>query len=224
MSRYKNLRRVAQTTGESSESDQPLEVVIPEGANVLYLHGKKRILRKENFEQSNETDQVWFERMYSDFQRRQAQKIFAQDYSDVPFWEYEFLVKVGTEYYFRYEGTQLVPPCFEEVHWRLFKDPIRINKRQTAELNRLLAWRISPTGSNKCVMDSAGRRRPSENRIKLDRDLQYYHLQHRMTFCECKDWPSKFEADREWCDGWRDDPGTIRFYDRPYNFDTGGKF
>lgn len=197
---------------------------VPEGAKVMYIQGQRKLLRKENFERSNETEQEWFDKMYADFKHREAQTVYEEDYSDVPFWEYEFLAKVGTEYYYRYEGTQVVPPCFDVVHWRVYKDPIRIHKRQTAELNRLLAWRRSPSGSNRCSVDTAGRIRAGGNRVKLQRDLQYYHLQHRLTFCECKDWPSKFQGDKDWCYGWRDESAAYRFYETPYNFDTGGEF
>lgn len=101
------------------------------------------------------------------------------DYADVPFFEYEWLIKVETEYYFRYEGTMLVPPCWDVVHWRVMKDPIRVNRRQVDELNRLLAWRLSPSGANQCEVDTAGRLRADGNRDKVFRDLQYLHPQRR---------------------------------------------
>lgn len=107
---------------------------------------------------------------------------------------------------------------------RVLKDPIRVHKRQIDELNRLLAWRVAPSGSNRCERDTAGRVSSDGNRVELNREVQYKHLQHRMVFCECKDWPSKFESDQEWCSGWREDAGQKRFYGTPYSFDTNGEW
>jgi hypothetical protein len=98
------------------------------------------------------------------------------------------------------------------------KDPIVVASRQIAELNRLLANRIDPTT---CQPDSAGV--VSGDTVDVSRDIMYLHKQHRLVFCECKDWPSKFQADVEWCGDWAND-NYDRFYNRPYNFDTGGQF
>lgn len=115
----------------------------------------------------------------------------------------------------------LVPPCWETVHWRVMKDPIRVHRRQIAELNRLLAWRRDP---DTCRRDTAGIVSDDGNTVKMNREVQYYHNRHRKVFCECKDWPSKFEGDRAWCDDWRDDVDHDRFYRRPYSFDSNGKW
>lgn len=197
---------------------------LPKGAKVTYLNGRKILLRKENFEEDTRDEQEYFEQMYSDFQRRQTQSVHEVDYDDVEYWPYEWLLKVGTEYYYRYEGTQVVPPCWEVVHWRTLKDPIRVHPRQIAELNRLLAWRLSPSGANRCEVDTAGVLSPDGNTVDLSRDIQYIHLQHRMVFCECQDWPSKFPSDQEWCKDWKNDPGQKRFYGTPYSFDTNGEW
>ena len=101
------------------------------------------------------------------------------------------------------------------------KDPIRVHKRQIAELNRLLAWRLNP---DTCEIDTAGVISDDGNTIKANREIQYYHSTHRMVFCECKDWPSKFESDKEWCDDWEDDTDYTRFYKQPYSFDSDGKW
>jgi hypothetical protein len=101
------------------------------------------------------------------------------------------------------------------------KDPIRVHHRQIAELNRLLASRRDP---DTCVRDTAGVVSPDEQTVNVSRDVQYYHPQHRKVFCECKDWPSKFESDRNWCRDWKEDMDYKRFYEYPYNFDTNGVF
>lgn len=150
------------------------------------------------------------------------------NYEDVEYSPYEWLVKVETEYYYRYEGTQAVPPCKDQVHWRIMKDPIRVARRQIEELERLQMERIAPEGSRfrECKTDHAGARRRDVNGTRVEgkydfaRPVQAYHKLHRKVFCECKDWKSKFPADRAWCNR------NIfnRFYEFPYNFDSGGEF
>jgi hypothetical protein len=101
------------------------------------------------------------------------------------------------------------------------KDPIRVHSRQIAELNRLLASRID---SDTCGVDTAGVVAPGGKTVNVSREISYYHPQHRKVFCECKDWPSKFESDRNWCRNWKDDTEYKRFYEYPYNFETNGEF
>ena len=192
---------------------------------MVYPTGQKKLLLKENFKIYEETDEEWFERVYSDFRHRSMQQVIHQeDYADVPYWPYEWLVKVGTEYYFRYEGTMVVPPCWEVVHWRVMKDPIRVHPRQIAELNRLLAWRRSPSGSNKCEPDTAGILGPNNMTVSVNRYPAYLNPQHRFVFCECQNWPSKFQADQVWCNNYKADTNYNRFYKTPYSFNTNGQW
>jgi len=141
------------------------------------------------------------------------------NYEDVSYWPYEWLMKVDTEYYFRYEGTQDVPPCKDQVHLRIMKDPIQVAQRQIDELERLMFERISPDDADfkRCEPDHAGApRADTTDKFDFVRPIQQNHKLHRKVLCECKDWKSKFDADREWCKRSIID----RFYDRPYNFDT----
>jgi carbonic anhydrase len=73
------------------------------------------------------------------------------------FHNYQFLIDVRTEYYFRYSGTSTVPPCYGPFtagsrgntnHWRVLKDPIRVHPRQISEMERLLRERIAPKNDN----------------------------------------------------------------------------
>jgi len=141
------------------------------------------------------------------------------NYEDVSYWPYEWLLKVRTEYYFRYEGTQAVPPCKDQVHWRVMKDPIPVAQRQIKELERLMAERVAPKDSQfkSCQPDNAGTVRPGTNGTKFDfaRPIQEFHRLHRKVFCECKNWKSKFQEDVDWCKRNIID----RFYQHPYNFD-----
>jgi hypothetical protein len=98
------------------------------------------------------------------------------------------------------------------------KDPVKVAERQIKELSRLLAQRVDP---NTCAPDTAGAL-GADGTINVSRDTQYTHTQHRLVFCECQDWPSKLEADQEWCRDWQ--TTSDRFYSRPYNFDTNGQF
>jgi hypothetical protein len=107
------------------------------------------------------------------------------------------------------------------------KDPIRIHARQLQELQRLMADRIAPKNSavNECQPDTAARvTRDSSNPRKIlevnaARPLMYNTSSHFETFCECKDWPSKWPEDRRWCEI---QDINERFYDQPYNFITDG--
>jgi hypothetical protein len=216
------LRGLDSTVGSSKANTQD---EIPEGYVATHVNGRRLLLGPENFDEDID-EHVYFEQVMSDYKRRKLQNlgIHEEDYANVAYWPYEWLLEVGTEYYFRYEGTQTVPPCWEVVHWRVMKDPIKVHPRQIEELNRLLAWRLSTSGSNECEVDTAGRLSDDGNTVDVSRETQYYHLQHRKVFCECKDWPSKFEGDKEWCKNWKLSNGEDRFYDTPYSFDTGGEW
>lgn len=204
------------------EEDVVEEDYVPEGAKVYYSGGKKFIVRAENFEEDDEDEHEYFERIYSEFKQRNLQSVVHEEnYDDIPWFPYEWLIKVGTEYYYRYEGTMLHPPCWEVVHWRNMKDPIRVHPRQIKELNRLLAWRLNP---DTCSVDTAGVLSNNGNTVDLSRETMYYHSLHRKVFCECKDWPSKFEGDKQWCRNWKGDTDYSRFYSTPYSFNSGGKW
>jgi len=195
---------------------------IPEGSRVMYSEGRKHVLGPENFDEEEEDEQEYFDRIYADHKRRNlVEGVHEENYDDIEWYPYEWMLKVGTEYYYRYEGSQVVPPCYDTVHWRPMKDPLRVHKRQIAELQRLLAWRLNP---KTCEVDTAGVLSDDGNTIKANREIQYFHDTHRMVFCECKDWPSKFEGDKEWCKNWKEDVDFERFYDRPYSFETNGKW
>jgi Eukaryotic-type carbonic anhydrase len=144
------------------------------------------------------------------------------NYINTPYSPYQWMREVKTEYYYRYTGGQMVPPCFETVHYRIMKDPITIHPDQLAELERLLAWRIAPKGSenNECERDTAGRERPGSNgeQVDLNRPLQSYSNRHKKVFCECKDWDSYFLEDQAWCEL----DALVRTYEHPYNFYSDG--
>lgn len=195
---------------------------LPLGDNDRMTHdvsGRPVIVRQENFEEKGMMDEdEYFETLMSSFRKRNLQQSQQENYDDVPWWPYEWLLKVGTEYYFRYEGTQTVPPCYDTAHWRVFKDPIRVAPHQMRELERLIAWR---RGDN-CQADTAGKPTGDPDRVDVARPLQSFHKLHRKVFCECKDWPSKFPADRQWCRNWQNKAPEERLIESPYNFPSDG--
>ena len=221
-SRRRNLRsEETEVVKDISLSD---EEIIPEGAKVFYANGKRFLVRKENFEENEEDEQVYFDRIYAEHKQRSLQQLAAvheENYADITWFPYDWNVRVQTEYYFRYEGTMLIPPCFEIVTWRQYKDPIKVHRRQIDELNRLLAWRINPATCNK---DSAGIVSGDGNKVNVNRALQFTTDSHKEVFCECKNWPSKFATDKMWCHDYQQDTNYDRFFKHPYNFESGGTF
>ncbi len=153
-------------------------------------------------------------------------------YDELEYHNYWPLIGVRTEYYFRYSGSQTIPPCYGNFvqqerngtnHWRVMKDPIQIHVRQLQEIRRLTAERIAPLNStvNACKADTAATvTRDAEDPSQIldvnnARPLQSWRISHFKTFCECKNWPSKWPEDRAWCEI---EDETERFYEKPYNF------
>jgi hypothetical protein len=213
------------TDEERRAYHRKLDRPVSENDKETYFEGKRYLVREENFERKeHDQEQVaaYMDEMISEYHRRMQQTVnpASINYEDVLFWPYEWLLKVGSEYYFRYEGTQAVPPCYETVHWRVIKDPIRVAPHQMRELERLQAWRLN----DQCKVDVAGKPREGSNGDAVDsnRPIQQYHTLHRKVFCECKDWPSKFPLERAWCKNWQTNDPNLRFYENPYNWPQRG--
>jgi Eukaryotic-type carbonic anhydrase len=153
------------------------------------------------------------------------------NYNHVDWFNYFAMIGCRTEYYFRYSGTQTKPPCFGQFaagdgrnntnNWRVMKDPIRISKRQLAEMHRLLRERVAPPDDpiRPCQPDTAGKVNEATGEINVARPLQQVVRQHYAVFCECINWISKWKEDQDWC---LESDQLVRFYDRPYNFATNG--
>jgi Eukaryotic-type carbonic anhydrase len=216
-----NNNRHLRRASDDNQNNKKTTTNTLEGAKEFNVYGKKFLLSKENFEPMLEDEQEYFDRRYAEHKRRNMQGVHLENYENIEWDPYEWLFRVETEYYFRYEGTMVIPPCWEVVHWRNMKDPIAVHKRQIEELNRLLAWRNNPTT---CARETSGIVSPDGSHIIGRREEQYMHDQHRFVFCECIDWPSKFKRDREWCHRYKEDTNYTRFYDRPYSFNTNGQW
>lgn len=146
-----------------------------------------------------------------------------------PWHNYFGMLGVRTEYYYRYSGTQTIPPCHGKFivgnnrentnHWRVMKDPLRISKRQLNEMHRLLRQRIAPLGdpTASCKPDTAAKVNETSGLVDVARPLQSKTKLHYVTFCECDDWKSKWIEDQNWC---AIADKRERFYQRPYNFVT----
>jgi len=210
-------------TLDTASVDSHTDIMTPQG-----LYTGDINMDPSNFEVNENVEEEYlasleeYERMSKEGSRHLS--VQGDNYASVPYSPYQWMREVKTEYYFRYDGAQMVPPCFETVHYRVMKDPIRIHPIQLAELERLLAWRISPKGSGikECQNDTAGRPRPGSNgtAVDLNRPLQQYTNIHRKVFCECGDWISKFQDDKDWCLFEK----NKRWFEHPYNYESGGKY
>jgi hypothetical protein len=157
------------------------------------------------------------------------------DYEHVDFFNYFPLLGCRTEYYYRYSGTQTIPPCYARYdtgdnsllgrgntnHWRIMKDPIRVSERQILELHRLIKNRVAPPDDplHPCKHDTAAAPDADDSRkINVARPLQKTQNAHFETFCECKDWTSHWKEDQAWCE----QSESTRLFDHPYNFQTSG--
>lgn len=107
------------------------------------------------------------------------------------------LDKVGTQYYFRYNGSLPEPPCFEGVHWRVMKHPIPVAPSQIERLQELVARRLNP---ETCKKDTVGKRRYAGQEIyDINRPLQTVRHSHTLVYCECVDWKSHERLDNKYC-------------------------
>ncbi|GKY92918.1 hypothetical protein MPSEU_000260800 [Mayamaea pseudoterrestris] len=188
---------------------------------------------EDDFEEPVDFD---WEEFIADVYRQEEENAHGRhlmDYEHIGPWHNYFgLLGVKTEYYYRYSGTQTIPPCFGKFtpgdnrantnHWRVMKDPIRVSERQIDEMHRLLKDRIAPSDDpfKACKPDTAAATyEGNENRVNVSRPLMMTEENHFMTFCECTRWKSLWVEDNLWCDNKNE---TSRFYEQPYNFVTDG--
>ena len=105
------------------------------------------------------------------------------------------MLNVRTEYYFRYSGTQTIPPCYGPFdtdsgsgtnHRRVMKDPIRIHPRQLLEIKRLIRERVAPPDDPVMASKADTAAKVDGNNVSTAQPLQYYHEVHFLVFCNCK--------------------------------------
>eukprot|EP00977_Amphora_coffeiformis_P000846 scaffold184_cov179-Amphora_coffeaeformis.AAC.5 len=199
--------------------------------NRLDKESRKTILLEQE-EEDNDAPFDWdaFIKSYLKASDNEApKKRHLMDYNHVdPWFNYFPMLDVRTEYYYRYSGSQTVPPCYGEWfsgndrrqtnHWRVMKDPIRVSRRQIDEMHRLLRERIAPFDDpvRPCQPDTAAKQFPNSTRVSVARPVQSTRGVHFEVFCECDDWTSKWPEDQKWCAMDKLD----RLYRHPYNFET----
>jgi len=89
------------------------------------------------------------------------------------------------------------PPCFEGVHWRVLKNPIKVAPSQLRALQNLISDRLNP---DTCLKETAGVPRfPGARKVLVNRPIQTTTRKHKLVYCECIDWESKSESDQAYC-------------------------
>jgi hypothetical protein len=194
----------------------------------------RRLVQEENeMDHTNIDWDAFVQSVYEQDERDRNHRELSLDYSNVDWNNYFAMIGCRTEYYYRYSGTQTVPPCYGRFrggsnnkvntnNWRVMKDPIRVSERQINELHRLIRTRIAPSDDPvaACKPDTAAATPDPDtpNRISVARPLQENDEAHWMVYCECENWGSKWIEDRIYCQLDRDE----RFFDHPYHFKTNG--
>lgn len=208
------------TSRNPSRRRQTLQQARDEAAK----RGERIRLESYNQRPADQTDEEFAEFIEAESQRN----LYENEH--LPFHNYQFLIDSRTEYYHRYHGTTTIPPCFGPMpddshydtnHWRIMKDPIRINQRQIDELERLLRERIAPLGSvhKECQPDTAGNTDTgTRSSISVARPMQEEDGEHDTVFCWCPQWPSKWPEDRAWCDLADELGDRYVMLDKPYNY------
>jgi hypothetical protein len=116
---------------------------------------------------------------------------------------------VHEQFYFRYEGSTLEPPCIETTHWRVLSNPIKVSPSQLRALHYLLKQRIDP---DTCEYDTAAYRQSADaDEVKVNRPIQARSENHRLVYCECSDWEPKGDMDRALCELPRRERGVLEY-------------
>jgi hypothetical protein len=119
---------------------------------------------------------------------------------------YMFYHDTGTEYYFRYEGSVIEPPCLEYVHWRVLRLPVKISLSQFERLNALFQNRLNPST---CQKQTAGR--SVNGTIDVHRPLQTATSAHELVYCECANWHSPEPNDVAYCNLTMEQRGVFNY-------------
>jgi carbonic anhydrase len=137
-----------------------------------------------------------------------ASEILDKKWYRGPWHPYDWVAKSKTEYYFRYLGSLMEPPCFTGVHWRVMRRPIKISPRQLSMLEALLANRLNP---DTCEKDTVGKLRPdgqTGKAVDVNRPIQQLYSAHGLVYCECVDWKSSQTEDQIYCNGTMEERGV----------------
>jgi len=111
---------------------------------------------------------------------------------------YDWYVHANTEYYFNYKGSMPEPPCFEGVHWRVLRHPVRISPGQLNKLQKMMGKdRLNP---ETCRYETAGKKLSGSEKYLFNRPIQTTSRRHKLVYCDCDNWKSKSEMDQFYCD------------------------
>jgi Eukaryotic-type carbonic anhydrase len=142
----------------------------------------------ENWKPAEKSNEEWEEWIHD--QRNHRDLI---ENAHLNWFNYFLMLGVRTEYYFRYEGTQTIPPCYgpwttgsrgNTTHWRVMKDPLRVHPHQIQEMKRLISNRIAAPWESeefRCKLDTAANVSPTGN-VNVARPVQSFSKAHAMTF------------------------------------------
>ena len=196
--RMRTDQSVAQTSSFRSVADLILENQLNPGSP------KTIVMEHENEDDGSDNKFEWDEFIKSQSKTNTHQVHDGRHLMDydhvIPWFNYFPMLDVRTEYYFRYSGTQTVPPCYgkwfsgndrrQTNHWRIMKDPIRVSTRQVEEMHRLLRERIAPVDDplRPCQPDTAAKRFPNSTRVSVARPLQstrgvHFKVRERRVIC-----------------------------------------
>ncbi|GKY92772.1 hypothetical protein MPSEU_000247000 [Mayamaea pseudoterrestris] len=135
-------------------------------------------------------------------------QVVDKPYYKGPYYPHMFYKDSNTEYYFRYFGSVIEPPCLEYVHWRVMRLPVKISPSQFKRLNALFLNRLNPTT---CEKESAGRVRGGTIKRDVSRPLQTMTKDHKLVYCECVNWRSPKPADVAYCNQTMADRGVFPY-------------
>jgi carbonic anhydrase len=140
-----------------------------------------------------------------------GEEVINKEWYQGPWHPYDWVRESKTQYYFRYFGSLLEPPCFKGVHWRVMRRPITISPRQLDLLHKLLFFRLNP---DTCKRDTAGKTSPvgmNGTKVDVNRPLQQLYTAHGLVYCECVDWNSTKKADKDYCKGTMEERGVTEY-------------
>ena len=99
-----------------------------------------------------------------------------------------------TGWYYGYKGSITVPPCREDVHWRILDLPMKISKQQTNRMKYLLQNSLD----SNCQYNSAS----FDNEV--NRPIQHNQYQN-IWRCAEEDWGVSDDDPIYWFENWPED-------------------
>lgn len=70
----------------------------------------------------------------------------------------DLLGNVDTNVFFSYDGSLTTPPCYQSVHWYVFRDAVPITEKQLNNLFQIMDVHGEPLQNNFRLLQSVGHR------------------------------------------------------------------